>query len=948
VSGVDRASETRERRADGASETRERRADRASETRERRAEGASETRDPHRGRTSSEPDTPPAFALLLLRLVLPRRHREFVIGDLIEEFEQRVERASAEESDARWWFWSQTCGSLAALMFRRHSPRGIGPAHLKRESLLVRRSSVDILRQNLSYALRGMRRSPGFTAMVVSTLALGVGANAAVYSVLSGIFGLPAGLQDPETLRRLYLAPPPSASPDTPPTASDQFSYPSFATMDEAVGKSGAMAAFSESSEATATWNGANSSAQVTWVSDDYFSVLGVEPSRGRLFAPEEGAIAIPTRVAVLTHDFWTAAFGADPDVVGGSVAIDDTTYTVIGVASAGFQGLDLGRTDVFLPLSVAPFSGQPAIGLAWYQWGSSHLGVVARLGTRDAEARLMEQATVGYRGQPPIRGYLIDENDVVLAGPIVEARGPGQLEGAIPISIRAAGVSAMVLLIACANVASLLLVRAMRRRREFAVRRALGVSRGRLFGQLLTESFLLALVAGGAACFVGVWGGSQLRSLLFPDVHWARPILESRSVALVLLIATIGGLLAGVAPALFGSDASSALKTRSSGGGARWLGVRTAMLVAQGSLSMVLVVGAALFVRSLGQLDALDLGYETDRLIRASTTVRGAAARAGAPAIREAAQVMAVLPGVEGVALSSSLPMGGNSSTALFVDLETRITEPSPIYLSVTPGFFEVAGMELLEGRTFEPDEAAVAVVNESLARRLSPSGHAIGTCIFLGEPTAECTRVVGVAEDARRGRIVEEQELMFFTPLEEGRETAILARFTGDWTPVAASLRSQLERTFDPTVVRVERMSDALAPQLRPWRLGAQLFGAFGLLALLVTAVGVYSVIAYSVSQRTQEMGVRIALGARLENVLGLVMRDALGVIGLGIVFGVAAALAMGKLVAALLYGLSPRDPVAMSAAAAVLLVVGIVGSLIPALRATRVDPVKALASE
>jgi predicted permease len=684
-------------------------------------------------------------------------------------------------------------------------------------------------------------------------------------------------------------------------------------------------------------------------VTHDFLSVLGVNPAQGRFFAADEGAVDTPARVVVLSHDFWAEAFGAAPGIVGGSVAINDTAYTVIGVAEQGFRGLDVSMTDVFLPLGTYPDVGQPALGLSWFEWGGSLLRAVARLSTPDAEAVLTGRATAGYRAQPEIPRYLIDRTNVVLAGPIVQARGPGQLEGPIPISIRTAGVAAVVLLIACANVASLLLVRATRRRRELAVRLTLGVSRGRLFGQLLTESVALGSVAGAAACLVGVWGGSVLRGLLLPSVAWARPLVESRTVLLVMLVAAGGGLLAGLAPALSGSkaDASSALKSGAHGSGGRWLGARSLLLVVQGALSIVLVVGAALFVRSLGRLDALDLGYDTDRLVRASVTMRGE--RPNAAAIRETSERIAALPGVTGVALASSMPMSGWSGATVYIaGRQMPLTDPSAIFIRVTPEFFEVAGMALQEGRTFERGEGAVAVVNETLARTLAPGGSAVGQCLLLGDADAECTRVIGVSEDARRGQILEEQRPQFFVPLNEGRETAILARFSGDGRPIAAAARSKLERTFEPGIVRVERMSDALATQLRPWRLGAQLFSGFGLLALVVTSVGVYSVMAYTVSQRTHEMGVRIALGARVHDVLRLVLRDGLRVIGLAIAVGIVAALVLGRLVASLLYRVTPRDPVAMGAAAAVLLAVGLLACLIPAWRAARVDPVRALSAE
>jgi predicted permease len=438
------------------------------------------------------------------------------------------------------------------------------------------------------------------------------------------------------------------------------------------------------------------------------------------------------------------------------------------------------------------------------------------------------------------------------------------------------------------------------------------------------------------------------------PDVAWAQPTVPAGSFLLVVAAAVITGLVAGLAPALHASARAPSPTLKDGGGdiGNRRSLTRAGLLVAQAAFSIVLISGAALFVRSLGKLDALDLGYDTEQLIRANIALSSTTANRQArdATFREAALAIESLPGVEGVALATAYPMGGYSSTSVYLpDDPLPLSDPSPSYVMVAPEFFSVVGMSIVEGRTFDRGETDVAVVNEMLARRAWPGRSAIGQCIMRGRANADCTRVVGVAEDARRSRILEEMQDHYFIPLmEDDAAGGMAVRFTGDSEPIIRALRAELERTYDPDVVRVQHMSTALAPQLRPWRLGAQLFTAFGLLALLVTAVGIYSVMSYAVSQRTHEMGVRIALGARVKDVLHLVVGEGLGVIGIGIVVGIAIALALGRLVAALLYGVTPRDPIAMAAAALVLITVGIVASLVPAWRAARVDPVRALSVE
>jgi putative ABC transport system permease protein len=816
----------------------------------------------------------------------------------------------------------------------------------------MRHRLLDWLRQDVGYALRGMRRAPGFTAMVVLTLALGVGANAAMYSVLDGLFGVPAGIANPDGLKRLYLASPENFNSPEGIRASLEVSYQTFSAFEEAVGERATLAAWAEPSEGTISRDDEEQPARISWVTHDYFSVLGIDAFRGRLFAPEEGRVDAPAQVAILSHSFWTRAFDSDPGAIGRTVAVNDTTYTVIGVAGDGFRGLDVARTDVFLPLGTFPGSGQPAFGLAWYQWGSSYLRVVGRFDDALSGA-VTERATLGFRSQPEIRGYRFDTTDVVLAGPIVEALGPGRQDAAIPISTRTAGVTLVVLLVACANAASLLLVRASRRRREIAVRLALGVSRKRLFAQLLTEIVLLALIASAVAVAVGAWGGSTLRRLLLPDVTWAQPTVEPRLLVLALGVAVATGLLAALAPGFYSlrTDTQSALKAGAREGSSRRSLARSALLVTQAALSVVLVVGAALFVRSLGRLDAIDLGYEAEQLVR--VWIRSSARtttlfQENPSAVSRAAANLSRLPGVIGSAQAYHYPMGGYSGGAVFFPGELTPVEPGPSANEVSPEFFHVTGLQIVAGRTFEPGEAGVALVNEMMAATLWPGQDAVGQCFARRSPTADCTRVIGVVQNAHLRTIIEEPVLQYFVPLEEGRARAIAIRFNGDWRIIVTSARAELERTFDAELVSVDRMSDGLAPQLRQWRLGAEMFTAFGLLALIVTAVGIYSVTSYTVSQRTHEMGVRIALGARIADVLRLVIAQGIGVILVGIALGITIALALGRLIASLLYEVQPRDPMAMTAAAAVLLAVGVLASLIPALRAARVDPVRALSAE
>lgn len=817
---------------------------------------------------------------------------------------------------------------------------------------------LDRLRQDLGYAVRGVARSPGFTALAVLTLALGVGANAAVFSVLDRMFGQPpAGVSEPEGLRRLYVhLPENSFNPVFP-----FFNYAAFSAIDEAVSGAVEVAAWTSSSESTIHEGRRELTVRTSYVTHDYFSVLGVDAARGRLFGPEEAGVEVPAPVAVISHALWERAFARDAEVLGRTLELDSASFTVIGVAAEGFAGLDLSYTDVFFPLSTFPAQGQ--MGFAWYEWIGNYFHAVARLPGGGDDRLLAEMATAGYHRQEGPEPYFnIDTTATVLTGSVIAARGPGRRAGsthqrqAVSVSVRTGGVSVILLLIACANVAGLLLVRATRRRREIAVRLALGVSRARLLSQLITEGMVLASLAAAAAVLLAAWGGAVLRRMLLPDVHWAGPALDARTVVFALGSAALVGLVAALAPALQSRrvDVSAGLKSGGRESGSPRSLLRSGLLAGQAALSIVLLVGAGLFVRSLGNVAALRLGFDVEELAWINPGRFVDAEEEPAGLRTHVASRLAELPGVSGAALARVPPMLGNAFTKVFLpggDSLPLPPESYPGYNTVSPGFFAVTGMRILEGRGFDDgEEDGVVVVSETMARTLWPGESALGQCLRLGDPDGPCSEVIGVVEDSRRRQVIEEPTLQYFRPRRaDAAGGMILLRVDPPrWSSVAQAARAELLPRFEERSVRMGRMTEALEPQLRPWRLGAQLFTAFGALALVVTVVGVYSVMAYAVSQRTHEMGVRMALGAKLRDVLRLVVGEGVRVVALGAALGVAAALALGRLVESLLYGVTPRDPWAMAVAAAALLATGALASLVPAWRAGRVDPSQVLRQE
>lgn len=833
--------------------------------------------------------------------------------------------------------------------------------HPDQELVPVLPRVMDWIRQDLVHAARGLIRTPGFTAMIVVTLALGVGANAAVFSLVGDVFAPPPGVDQEDALRRLYLESPVNAAENQASAASPTFNYPSFRAVEEAVGAAGALAAWTPSAERTFRVGETELPVRASWVTHDFFEVLGVHPERGRLLGSSELRIEVPTPVAVISHGLWERVFAGDPGVIGETIGFEGTVYTIVGVTAEGFVGLDFSLTEIFLPINTFPGSSVRP-DLPWYEWGGGYLRVVARLQDGLDDGSLSARATAGFQRQPPIPYYSFDSTAAVVAGPIVEAKGPSVLDEGIPISTRLAGVTLMVLLIASANVASLLLVRAMRRRREIAVRIAIGISRERLIAQLLAESLVLALLAGSAAVALAAWAGELLRRLLMPAVQWANPALDTRTLAVVGVTVAATGLFAGLLPILSSRmmALAGALKADQRAGGARHSLTRTALLSAQIAFSIVLLVGAALFVRSLGQIDALPLGYEVDELIR--VTVPTAPIRARPGGIEEAAARIASLPGVARVALTSSEPLAGYESQSVYLpgrEEPLQLASQEPTYNQVSPEFFETSGIDIIAGRGFSAGDspppstslyasASVAIVNETMAQSFWPGETPIGRCLAMGAPDSACTEIVGISENFRLTEVIEEPKAQFFVPLGSEHARSILIRMergASDNT-IARETLTALEAVFGPSAFRVGPLSDALAPQLRPWRLGAQLFTGFGFLAVLVTVFGVYSVTSYTVSQRTHEMGVRIALGARTHDILRLVLAQGLTIIGIGIVLGVTVALSLGRLVEPLLYGVTPRDPMAIAAASVLLIVVGTAACVVPARRAGKVDPVRALA--
>jgi predicted permease len=692
---------------------------------------------------------------------------------------------------------------------------------------------------------------------------------------------------------------------------------------------------------------------------------------RGRFFGPADDRVPAGAPVAVLGYEFWRAAVGGDSAVVGRALRVGPAVYTVVGVAPRQFAGVDATPPDVWLPITAA---GTEVAGPEYATaYNAVWLQVVGRRRAGATQAQVDADVRAAYgasmRTARDARALAASRPRATF-GPVLPDRGPRPGETA-RVAVWLGGVSLVVLLVACANVASLFLARALGRGREVAVRLALGVGRGRLVAQLLTESVLLATLGAGAGLLVARWGGSVLRATLLPDVPSPAGVAEGRTLAVVLAAAPLTGLLCGLAPALAASRPAltAMLRADARTGAVPRARLREALVVAQVALSVVLLVGAGLFVRSLRNARTLDLGFDAGRAAYVSVDLRGSGVdpsdttgayprQQRALFERLGARVRAV-PGVERVGVTTALPFAITIGRRIAVP---GVADASSLgffrYNAVGGDYFAAMGTPILRGRPLDGRDRVgaerAAVVSASAARALWPGREAIGRCLRVGADTAPCRTVVGVAADLRDGNLRDDSGLQYYVATAQGTAaerppSGLVVRTAGDPAATIGAIRRALQPLVPGAAyVRVRPLREEVDPQFRSWQLGATLFGAFGALALLIAAVGLYGVVSYAAAQRTHELGVRAALGARAAHVVRLAVGEGVRAVGIALALGLAAALAAGRFAAPLLFGVSPRDPVVLGGVAGVLLAVAALAGGVPAWRAARVSPTTALRSE
>lgn len=856
------------------------------------------------------------------------------------------------------------------LMARGHTPeqarvaarRAMGNEALMREDsrAVWLWPGLEAVWQDAKVTARGLRKSPAFTAGVLLTFALGVGANAAMFSLIDHLmFRAPAFMRDPDSVHRVYLYRTTEAGERG--TGGQYVRHADLVRFSTAFSD---VAAHSLRLLAVGTGQDARE-LRVAVVSASFFGFFDAPPVIGRYFTEQEDAEPRGAPVAVLSHAFWRTQYGGRADVIGATLQIGSAVYTIIGVAPERFVGLwPLRPAAAFIPVTTY------AATVAGPDWATNYghafgLSTIVRrkpnVGIDHASIDLTNALRRSYLAQyAGASDRVAALRPRALAASILTERGPERSSEA-KVATWLGGVTLIVLLIACCNVASLLLTRALVRRREIALRVALGVSRVRLQSQLVTESMLLAGSGTALGVAVATWLSALLGAAFLPGSTRMPVATDPRTLVFIAIVTLIVGVFTGVFPMLQARRLSLAndLKWRAHAGTYQRSRARVALLVLQGTLSLVLLVGAGLFVRSLRNVRAVRLGFDAERVLVVETAMRDTQSdSARMVALRQRLLAASrTVPGVAYASLQFAVPFAGMASWPIFVMGIDTLAEISRIELNaVSPDYFATMGTRLLRGRGIEPGDVdgarRVLVVGAALGAALWPGEDPLGKCVRISAKTMPCTYVVGIAEDIHTESLdPRTRTLYYYVPAAQFRpqEGGLFVRALGDARSLAEPLRRRLQQDMPGTsYVTVTPLSEIVEGETRPWVLGATVFTAFGLLALLLAGVGLYSVIAFNVAQRAQEMAVRVALGAAVGDVLRIVVAEGLRFALVGVALGGGIALVAGPWIAPLLFDQSPRDPFVFGTATGALLLVALIASAIPAFRAARVDPNLSLRAE
>jgi putative ABC transport system permease protein len=816
--------------------------------------------------------------------------------------------------------------------------------------------SLETLAQDLRYGVRMLLKRKGITIVVALTLALGIGANTAIFSVVNAVLLRPLPYSDPDRLVHVYrMQPPVERSPVSVPA------YLDFAAQQQV------FESFAAHNSQTFNLTDVDEAERIIGrrVTPNFFAVFGASPKRGRFFLPTDDEAGSPL-VAVISDGLWRRRFGGDGGIVGRTIKLNGEAYTVIGVAPPLFQFPR--HVEIWTPARLLQSQVRGDRGI-------NFLMVIGRL--KDGVTKEQAQAQMNQIASAMARQYPANHDKLsVLVSPMLEEQVSGIRTGLWVLM----GAVAFVLLIACANVANLLLARASARRREFAIRVALGAGRFRVVRQLLTESMLLALLGGAGGILLAFWGVRLLVAAApanLPRVSEAR--IDMWALGFTLLISLLTGFVFGLAPAWHLPKAglpkfglNEALKEGARGAGVSlsqaWL--RRVLVIAEIALSLVLLVGAGLLIGSVRRLAQVNPGFDTNNLLTADINYprRPAAAyqqsgegqerRERSDFLRAIEQKVATLPGVQSVGVINDLPVTGNIDTAGQFKIEGKpdvnwANAPQAEWKSVTPNYFNAIGIPLLKGRSFSerdtPQSPATILINETLARRFFPGEDPIGKRLMVSNGPHE---IIGVVGDARQRALNLPADPEIYFPNTQhafGQQFSLVVRTNIDPVSLSDAVRRAAQSVnHDAPVIRVRTMQDVMAGAIAQARFNTILMALFAVVAMLLSAVGLYGVMAYSVTQRAHEIGVRVALGASRADVLRLVVGQGLRLVALGLGLGLMAAMALTRLMEKLLFEVSATDPATFTCVAALLILVALLACWIPARRATKVDPITVLRTE
>jgi len=823
---------------------------------------------------------------------------------------------------------------------------------------------------DLKFALRSFRRNPTFAAVAVAALALGLGANAAIFSVVDAVVLHPLPLPHPEQLV--------TVTNSKAEGFGDLVSWLDFADVREQSRSFAALAAY-DNAQSTLTGDGDPIILPATTSTANLFAVLGVQPTLGRGFAPGEDESG-RNHVVILTDQLWRQRFARDPNVLGRTITLDGEPYTVIGVAPPSLRFPTIRQeAGLFVPMRAKTQDAELRAKrrIRWLQ-------VIGRLkpGVPVAQAQA-ELTTIQAR---LASAYPADEAESVIKVTPLEERLVGKQGPAMLLLFAAVG---FVLLIACANVSNLLLARATVRQREIAIRASLGASRARIVRQLLTESTLLSVIGGGLGLVLAMWSVDGLIALIPAEVpRMAVIALDARVLAFTAVLSVATGVVFGLVPAVHAArfDLNEVMKGAGTSPSGRRARARSLLLIVEVALAMVLLVGAGLTLRSFGRLSRVDPGFDTRDVLTASVTLPNTRYTDNAAVVafyRELEDRLHAIPGAQSSALSAVLPLSHTIDFNMF-KIDSRPPPPDDGWLLastrfVSPDYFKVMGMRIIRGRAFmasddDPGADPTVVINERAAREFWPDEDPIGQRITIQTNEAKSFRIIGIVADVRFWSLAAPPQVEAYTPYAltplpmPPSGTNLFVEVRGPHAIGLAGPLASAVRDVDPYVpiTKVKTMEAYLADSLSRQRWSAVLLGIFGVLALVLAVVGVYGVMSYDVSQRTRDLGIRMALGARQGQILRMVLLQALRLTLAGVTIGTAAALALTRILvsqlqptvtlapvfgvheAGGLYEISATDPVTFIAIAVLLTAVAMLACFLPARRATRVDPMMALQAE